>query len=116
MGMIEAVCDILTSEIGITFVRFGVGDLPPAPYGVVKGERGVNGRLFRIILHDLKDQQEALEERARLVVKTLQNRSISHGTVNNRLGELTEYTDVAVVSDDNTIAFEVSFTMPTTLF
>ena len=115
MGMIETIRDYLNENYPTyMFARYGVSSLPTQPYGVVKSEKGINGRNIRVILHRNPDDQEQLETDLRAVIALLNNKGFTSGTVYNRLGRLIDYTDVMPLSDDNTISMEALFLMPTT--
>lgn len=114
--MIETIVDYLnTNYPAYAFVRFGTGS-NCATYGVVKSEKGINGRNIRVILHRNVDEQELLESDLRAVCALLENKGFTSGTVYNRLGRMIDMTDVGPVSDDNTISMEALFLMPTTTF
>ena len=117
MGMIETIRDYLnTNYSSYTFVRFGIDGIPSPPYGVVKSEKGINGRNVRIILHCNVGEQVDIESDLRAVCALLENKGFTSGTIYNRLGRMIDYTDVGPVSDDNTISMEALFLMPTTTF
>lgn len=116
--MIEAILEHLTSSYpSLQWVRFGCDSIPSPPYGVIKPEKGINGRNIRIILHNVTGSQVVLENDLRSVVALLNNYFITNGSgSHNALGQLLDYTDVNVVSDDNTISMEALFLMPTHSF
>lgn len=102
---------------GFTWIAFGDGIQPSPPYGVVKGEKGINGRGIRVILHRNQGQGNQLEDDLRAVVQKLNEKSLtSRNGNNNQLSRLQDYMDVNVISDDNTISMEALFLMPTTTF
>lgn len=116
MGMIETIVDYLnTNYPSYGFCRFG-NNIGSSVYGVVKSEKGINGRNIRVILHRNVGEQELLESDMRSVIILLENHGFTSGTVYNRLGRMIDYTDVATVSDDNTISMEALFLMPTQTF
>lgn len=97
-------------------IAFG-SDLPAVPYTVVKPEAAVGGRRFRVIAHRAKGQQVALEDYIREVIGLLEEYQVAsrNGHV-NALGRVEKITDIAVVSDDNSISMEAAFIMPTHTF
>jgi hypothetical protein len=116
--MIDKIKDYLeTSMPSLSWVIFGSGTMPSPPYGVLKGERKNSGRGIRVILHRNQGEQENLEDDLRETVASLSNKGFTSRNGNyNQLGRLIEYSDVMVVSDDNTISMEALFLMPTTSF
>ena len=101
----------------ISWAKFGDYDQPSPPYGIIKGERSVNGRGIRVILHRNKGEGNQLEDDLRATVTLLSNRAFTSRNGNpNQLGGLIDYTDVAAESDDGTISMEAFFVMPTTSF
>lgn len=121
MGMIETIRAGLEENTGISWKRFGTEGLQNTPYGTLKPESISGGRGIRIIIHEVQGNQEALEGYLRLAITYLQNRKIDYidaqgNTVANIIGEMISYTDVGVVSDDNTISMEALFKVPTHYF
>jgi hypothetical protein len=116
--MIEAILTYLINNYPtLQWVRFGGDCIPSPPYGVIKPEKGVNGRNIRVILHNVAGSQAILENDLRSVVVLLNNYFITDDSGNhNALGQLIDYTDVGPVSDDNTISMEALFLMPTHSF
>ena len=115
--MIEEIVDRIASATSVRAVRYGGRDLPTAPYAVVKTEKLPAGRGIRVILHYDLDEQCALEEKMREIIKALENQGFTDAAGNyNRLGRMIDYTDVGPVSDDQTITMEALFLMPTTIF
>lgn len=116
--MIDKIVDDLnTTYPTFSWVEFGVKTLPSAPYGTIKGERQENGRGIRVILHRNQGEGSTLEDDLRAVIALLSEKGFTSRNGNfNQLSRLIEYTDVAVVSDDDTISMEALFLMPTTSF
>lgn len=118
MGMIDKIVIALQSDYpSISWVRFGDGQLPSPPYGVIKGERQVNGRGIRVIIHRNQGEGNQLEDDIYYVASILAEKVLTsrNGCV-NMLSNMIEYTDVNAVSDDNTISMEALFLMPTKTF
>ena len=117
MGMIDSIKDYLNNNYpAYSFVRFGVDGIPSSPYGVIKGEKGIGGRNIRVILHRNVGEDDELETDLRAIIHLLGDKGFTSSGKYNRLSHMTDYTDVGVVSDDNTISMEALFLMPTTSF
>lgn len=115
MGMIETVRTGLVDAVGIPFVRFG-SELPSPPYGVLKPESMPGGRGLRTIIHDVQGNQDAIESYLRTAIVYMENRKVDYDGKSNIIGQMIDYTDVAVVSDDNTLSMEALFKVPTHYF
>jgi hypothetical protein len=90
---------------------------PAAPYIVVKTEKGVGGRNFRIIVHFPLGARSQLENAMRATIKLLKGfGATSRNGAYNRLEGPIDYTDVDVVNDDKTISMEALYLMPTKTF
>lgn len=101
----------------INWAKYGDKDALTVPYGIIKGERSINGRGIRVILHYNKGEGNQLEDDLRAVVTLLSNRAFTSRNGNpNQLGGLVDYTDVTPASYDGTISMEALFLMPTTSF
>lgn len=116
--MIDKIVSYLQTEYpSISWVRFGDGNLPTQPYGVIKGEKQINGRGVRIIIHRNAGFVNELEDDLRYVIELLSEMGFTTRNGNyNQLGRLIDYTDVTPLSDDGTISMEALFLMPTNLF
>lgn len=116
--MIDKIVQGLQNDYpSISWVRYGDGNLPSQPYGVVKSEKQVNGRGVRIIIHRNPGYVNELEDDLRLVVSILTEKGYTSRNGNyNQLGRLIDYTDVTPLSEDGTISMEALFLMPTTSF
>ena len=116
--MLDTIVSYLNTDYpSITWVRYGDGELPSQPYGVIKGEKLVNGRGIRVIIHRNIGCVNELEDDLHAVIDMLSDKSFvsRHGN-NNRLSRLIDYTDVTAVSDDGTLSMEALFLMPTQTF
>lgn len=110
--MIDKIVEYLNTS-GIMAVQFGSGSLPAPPYVCVKGERLAQGRGVRFIAHESKDNQNNLEDLLRNVCEMVTDKQFtSRAGCVNQLGNMLDYLDVAVVSDDETISMEALFLMP----
>lgn len=101
-------------------VPFGSGNLPAAPYVVVKMESdGLGrGRLVRIIAHMLPGQNTFLEDYIFNDVSVLLEgfeTTSRHGN-RNVLETENEYTDIVANNDDGTISMERRFILPSRIF
>lgn len=116
--MIDKVVELLQSEYPqLNWAAFGSDGLPSPPYGIIKGEKAINGRGIRVFIHRNKGEQSQLEDDLRAVIQILSNHAfISRNGNNNRLGGLVEYTDVTPESDDGTLSMAALFVLPTMSF
>ena len=116
--MIDKVVELLQTEYSqLNWAAFGSDVLPAPPYGIVKGEKAINGRGIRVFLHRNKGEQTQLEDDLRAVIQVLSNRAFtSRNGNNNQLGNLVDYTDVTPESDDGTLSMAAFFVLPTMSF
>lgn len=116
--MIDKIVESMQTEYPqLNWAKYGDSDLPALPYGIVKGEKSVNGRGIRIIIHRNKGEQSQLEDDLRAVIQVLSNRAfVSRNGNNNQLGNLVDYTDVTPESDDGTLSMAALFVLPTMSF
>jgi len=118
MGMIDKVKTCLeTAYPSYQWTEFASFSIPSPPYGVVKGEKSINGRGIRVIMHRNSGEQSQLEDDLRAVINLLNEKSLtSRNGNNNQLSRLIDYMDVAAVSDDNTISMEAFYLLPSKSF
>jgi hypothetical protein len=117
--MIDKLKDYLNENSSIQWVRFGEGVLPSPPYGVLKTEQGIDGRNIRAIIHIAQYNGciNVLEDLLRSTVTMVQETGFtSRNGCYNHIGLMIDYTDVAAISDDDTISMEALFLMPTKTF
>ena len=115
--MIDVITSAINSDGRIQAIEFGKKNPGASQYVCVKGEKLPNGRGIRFIVHDAAENQSALEDNLRYIISFVANKGFTSRNGNyNQLGEMIDYSDVAVVSDDNTISMEALFLMPTKSF
>lgn len=116
--MIDKVVELLQTEYPqLNWAKYGDKDLPAPPYGIAKGEKAINGRGIRVIIHRNKGETNEMEDDLRAVIQILSNRAFtSRNGNNNQLGNLVDYTDVTPESDDGTLSMAAFFVLPTMSF
>lgn len=116
--MIDKIIDFLNINYQeVNWVKYGDGDLPMSPYGVIKGEKLTDGRGVRVIIHRNKGYSNELEDDLHAVIELLSDKGFTSRNGNyNQLGRLIDYTDVTPLSDDGTISMEALFLMPSKSF
>lgn len=116
--MIAKVLEKVKTSSVKSVILFGATRPAAAPYDVIKTEKTIGHRRFRIIAHRKPGENVALEAHIRELIVLLDGYSATTArTTHNVLHfEPEGIQDVSAVSDDGTISMEASFLMPTRTF